>query len=265
VRAPWRMLLHGAAWHSVKRRWLIMPQSDLRMGILEMLRLTRAAEQELVAGLGAEERAATGTPEQWSAKDVIAHVTAWRLRQAERLRAALEGVEPPPLGTDDEENAEIFATYSERSWREVEGDADRSVAELADLLPAFSDADLTDGQRYAWTGGRPLLLTVVGNGAAHPATHLEGYYRTRGQPERAIHAQAMLVEVARGEHLPDQLLANAVYNLACAHALNGNATSAMTSLSEALRIHPDLATLARDDPDFASIRALPAFQSVAGS
>jgi tetratricopeptide (TPR) repeat protein len=242
-----------------------MAQSDLRMGILELVRLTRAAEQELVADLSAEERAATGTPEQWSAKDMIAHVTAWRLRQAERLRAALEGVEPPPLGTDDEENAEIFATYSERSWREVEDDAERSVAELADLLPAFSDADLTDGQRYAWTEGRPLLLTVVGNGAAHPATHLEWYYRARDQPERAIHAQAMLVEVARGARLPDQVLANAIYNLACAYALNGDAAAAVTNVSEALRIHPNLALLARDDPDFASIRALPAFQAVAGS
>lgn len=239
-----------------------MAESDLRMGVLELLRLQRAGEQELVAALSPVERAARGTPEQWSAKDLIAHITAWRLLTADRLRAALEGFEPRPVRPDDEENADFFAEYSERSWYDVEAAADRSVAELADLLPAFPDADLTDAQRYPWNGGRPLLHSVMGNGVEHPAGHLDEWHRLRGEPEHGLQHHEALVTASRNNRLPDQLLGNAIYNLACAHALAGDADRAIAFLSEALQLHPGLTHLARDDADFAAIRSSPAFQSL---
>ena len=234
-------------------------QSDLHTAVLELLRIARVNEQEFLANLVPAERAEIGTPEQWCAKDVLGHITAWRLRTAERLRAALEGREPPTLGTDDEENVEIFATYSQRSWQDVEAEAERSVAEIVDLLPGFDAADLTDDQRYPWNQRRPLLTPVLGNGVEHPTQHLGAYCRAHGAPERALAQQERLVGAARSARLPDAFLSVALYNLACSYALTGKQDQSIALLPEIVRLNPALAQFARDDPDFVPLHEMREF------
>jgi quercetin dioxygenase-like cupin family protein len=50
-----------------------------------------------------------------------------------------------------------------------------------------------------------------------------------------------------------------LYNLACVEALAGRSLDALLHLLRAVELNPRYAELARDDPDFASIRAEPAF------
>lgn len=50
-----------------------------------------------------------------------------------------------------------------------------------------------------------------------------------------------------------------LYNLACVEALAGRSLDALLHLERAVELNPRYAELARDDPDFDSIRAEPAF------
>ena len=61
---------------------------DLRVGLLDLLRLAYSEEQIFVEKLLDKERAVIGTYDQWSVKDVIAHVAAWKERTAQELAAA---------------------------------------------------------------------------------------------------------------------------------------------------------------------------------
>jgi rhodanese-related sulfurtransferase len=63
-------------------------------------------------------------------------------------------------------------------------------------------------------------------------------------------------------HAPERTRGDATYNLACLYALAGEATHALERLREALRLHPDLAGWAGQDPDLASLRPLPEFQAL---
>jgi mannose-6-phosphate isomerase-like protein (cupin superfamily) len=73
-----------------------------------------------------------------------------------------------------------------------------------------------------------------------------------GEPERAYE----LLAAADEEH-PDS--PSVLYNLACAEALTGKSEEALDHLRRAVDLYPPFAEIARDDPDFDSIRKHPRF------
>ncbi|MGZ6373072.1 MAG: hypothetical protein ACXWL8_06725, partial [Candidatus Limnocylindria bacterium] len=85
--------------------------SPLQTDLVAMLEATRAAERELFDAIPAEAREAPGVIGDWSAKDLLAHLAAWRAIEARRLtaRADTSGVphagDPAPNAPIDESNA----------------------------------------------------------------------------------------------------------------------------------------------------------------
>jgi tetratricopeptide (TPR) repeat protein len=73
-----------------------------------------------------------------------------------------------------------------------------------------------------------------------------------GEPERAYEILAAANEVH-----PDA--AGVLYNLACAEALLGKQDEALAHLRRAVELFDGFAEIARDDPDFDSIRSHPGF------
>jgi tetratricopeptide (TPR) repeat protein len=73
-----------------------------------------------------------------------------------------------------------------------------------------------------------------------------------GEPERAYE-----ILVAANEAHPDA--AGVLYNLACAEALLGKQDEALAHLRRAVELFDGFAEIARDDPDFDSIRSHPGF------
>jgi tetratricopeptide (TPR) repeat protein len=77
-------------------------------------------------------------------------------------------------------------------------------------------------------------------------------YFQSGEPERAY----ALLAAADEEH-PDS--PSVLYNLACAEALTGKDEEALEHLRRAVELYGPFAEIARDDPDFDSIREHPRF------
>jgi hypothetical protein len=98
--------------------------------LLERMNRAHGDLLALVDTLSAAERTRPGTYRRWSAKDVIAHVTAWQGRMAEIL-AALERGETPPYFWDelDELNRETYLANRARAWDDVL--AERGFATVA--------------------------------------------------------------------------------------------------------------------------------------
>jgi hypothetical protein len=86
---------------------------DLRTTLLNLLDRAYQEEQAFVEGLSDEERSTVGTLEQWSAKDVIAHIAAWKERMARNLAAVARGEPVSRVDDYDQVNAEIFDEYHE--------------------------------------------------------------------------------------------------------------------------------------------------------
>ncbi len=95
-----------------------------------------------------------GVSGYWSVKDIIAHITGWRLRTVGRLQAAQRGEpEPPPpwpahLHTDDEINGWFYETNHQRPVQEILDESQQVFRQLLDVINGLPDEILADPARY---------------------------------------------------------------------------------------------------------------------
>jgi tetratricopeptide (TPR) repeat protein len=239
-----------------------MEPDQLRAGLIELLGRAQSDQRALLAALSDDERAAIGTADRWSAKDVLLHIAFWKKRQLERLSAAARGEAPVELEHYDQVNARVFEEWRERPWQAVIDESEQVFEALVSQVREFDPAALADPNRYAWQAGRSLLSSLVGNGFWHPESHIAQCYIDRGDLPQAMRMQEDLTEQL-GRY-GDQLVprGEALYNLACFYAINGQADKALELLPEALRLQPDVAEWSKEDPDLISLHGLPAYQAL---
>ena len=142
---------------------------QVKAELVTVCRRMRQEEQALLAGLSESERSATGTVEEMAAKDLVAHVTAAKQRQTQRLAQIHRGEIPAP---DEHTDPPIFAYYQHWTWQAIEEEAERTLASFLAEVDTFREDELVEPQRYPWMKGSPLAAIVVVYGVWHPAGHL---------------------------------------------------------------------------------------------
>jgi hypothetical protein len=233
---------------------------DVRPKLIELLKRTRDEEEAFVAQLAPGERERAGTADDWSPKDLIAHLAGWQLRMADRLGELGRGEDRPQPEDINAENKLIWSEYSDRSWEEVLAALATGHQRLIERLQALSVDDLHDGDRFASQKGQPVWRGVAGNECTHPMMHLAEAYVKRGHAERAATMmESLAADLASLDDSP-RWIGVVRYNLACYLALAGEKTRAIEILAEALRLHPGLTEWSRQDSDLASLRGMPAYE-----
>ena len=122
--------------------------------LLDDLRNEQAQWEALLQEIGEEHMTQPGVAGEWSIKDIVAHLTAWRRWTVARLQAALrhEPTPTPPwpsdLQTDDEINAWFYAADRGRPLADVLRESRDVFEQLVDTLDAFPEADLLDQARF---------------------------------------------------------------------------------------------------------------------
>lgn len=218
----------------------------LQDDIVATLRAARRAEREIIGTLPEEVRLAPGPDGGWSPKDIQAHLSSWKARQAQRHGAARRGEELPPPDEDlDAINAELHAARAEWSWASVEEEADQVSEELIAAIQATDLETLLGNER--------LLGGTMGNGASHGLEHLPPLARAHGKEERILDLARELEERVRASAFPDRDKGIFLYNQACFHALGGRLDVARTLLPEALAMSPDLSEWSQQDPDLVAL------------
>ena len=239
-----------------------MEPNQLKAAVIDLFGRAQADQRELLAALSDHERAAIGTADRWSVKDVVLHIAFWKNRQAERLAIATRGETPVELEHYEQVNARVFEEWRERPWQAVIDESERVFDALVAQVRAFDPDALADPNRYEWQNGRSLLSSLVGNGFWHPESHIAQCYIERGDLPRATRMQEELTkQLARYD---DQLVprGEALYNLACFYASNGQADQALALLPEALRLQPDVVEWSKEDPDLVPLHGMPAYQAL---
>ncbi len=223
-----------------------------------------AHERQLaqIDALSAAERAESGAPERWSAKDHLAHTMFWKQRLAERLAAAARG-ETATFGDGDVQsiNEANFEAHRHRPWADVLADDARIHAKLLASLDALAEDDLIDPARFPWNNGNPLLANVLGN-LWHVQEHLAQPLLERGDLDGATQVFETFTRAVTTSDLPPVARAYALYNLAGFYVMTERPARALALLREGLRLHPGLAEWLKQDPGFASLRADPAYQAL---
>ncbi|HEX5148701.1 MAG TPA: DinB family protein [Candidatus Limnocylindrales bacterium] len=220
--------------------------SGLRAGLVDMLRAARAAERDVFAAVEPGVRDLPAVDGGWSAKDIQAHLSAWRRIQVARMAAVREGREEPvDAGETDEVNAAIHAERAHWPWDRVLADADATSRELIAEVEAASDATLANDR---------ISGSIMGNGSEHTLAHLPGVATGTGLDPRVVDLADTVAEGIDRGGWPTRAAAYARYNLACFHALHGQLDLARVCLRTALVDREELRAFAVEDGDLIALR-----------
>ena len=159
------------------------PDANDKQQLLTMLRDVFNHWEKLLAGMPEHEITDPKLPDNWSIKDVVAHLWAWQQRSIARQKAALEDAEPDyaswstAFGSDPEEdvdktNAWLYEASRDKPWQGVYSDWRAQFLRLLELAEQMPEKDLLDPARYAWMGGDPLSASLEGT-YEHHKEHLE--------------------------------------------------------------------------------------------
>ena len=120
-----------------------------KMELISLYRQSRAEWEVLVAPLKLEQLTQPMGRDEWTIKDVIAHL-AWHEREMTIVirSRALEGSELWNLPLE-QRNAAIYAANKNRSLEEVLQEARQAAAELLVLLETLSEDDLVSPAHFA--------------------------------------------------------------------------------------------------------------------
>ena len=232
-----------------------MDQRRLQDDIVATLVAARAAERDLIGSLPEQVRLAPGPDGGWTPKDIQAHLSLWKARQAARHAAAQRGEEIEPPDEDlDATNAELYASRADWSWDAIAAEAEAVTDQLIAEIQATDLATLTGNER--------VLGGTMGNGASHTLEHLQALAHAHGKDERVLALAHEVEDIIRASGFPDSDKGVFLYNQACFHALAGRLDEARALLPEAFKSRPDLAEWAQQDTDLEALGdELPALAS----
>jgi len=156
--------------------------------------LYRTRERLLVAlePLSDEAFLQPGVMDSWSLADILAHLTVWESELVTSLQRIKQGKKPArmlaALADVDGYNELRFAENKSRDLNRIFDDLQALRLQLEEWLAEFSDRDLSNPDRYAWSDGHPLWRLVEGNSFGHELQHLPQIeaYSARWQAENRV-------------------------------------------------------------------------------
>lgn len=111
--------------------------------------------------------------EQWSIKDILAHLHAWHNLYITWYREGMAGEKPqiPAPGytwkTTPALNESIYQEYRDTSLHEVLEKLKESHNKLTEIINSHTDKELFIKKRYAWTGSTSLGSYTVSSTSSH--------------------------------------------------------------------------------------------------
>jgi len=224
----------------------------------DLAAFTRRVEGEYIGGLTAQERQAADAPDDWAAKDLLAHVTTWRERGAEELKVIHQGPLPPEAKELDEVNRAIFDENHGQAWEVVQRRAKASWVAYIDALGGLNE-DLLGASATADQADRPLWRRVTVDAGNHPVLHYAEFARRRDRTAAATRWMEGAAPLLLAVDPADEWHGVVRYNLACYYAQIGMPDKALDSLRMSLELNPGLVEWSRQDSDLTLLHQDPRF------
>jgi hypothetical protein len=233
----------------------------MRETLLKAVEDARQLHLDFVGRLTDEEKATTGTFEQWSGKDVLGHVLFWIENLNIHIQQAMHGTPLTDYDDYNAHNAEDYPRKKTLSWPEMMDLLNTTFDTLARLLTDFpiNEADLTREEWEKWTGGRTLQNAVLGSALVHPLDHFVHFLLNHDH----VSDMEMMVQKASDMLVSyERVQANVGYNLACYYAKKNQPEKALPLLREAFIKNGRLKEWSQQDTDIDNLRSLPEYQAL---
>jgi tetratricopeptide (TPR) repeat protein len=231
-------------------------EGDLKKRLLQTLAVSAEREGELHRLFG---EPPPSDPNEWGARDHVAHLAHWRRYAAQVLTAVRTGGTQPDAADADAVNAAVYTANRGRSADDVKEDALVSYAELARAIDDCSDDNLLKPR----PGSETLAWEVVPpNGHLHLGEHLGFWYQAHADEPAAERAQLWMLEVHEAAFPDPRSRAFGEYNVGCYYARQGRSADALPHIKRSFELHPALKEWARKDKDLDRIRQEPELRAI---
>jgi hypothetical protein len=111
--------------------------------------------------------------DDWSVKDILAHLIDWEQRFIEWYKAGQKGEIPetPAPGFTWRElpklNQEWFERHKNETLEQVLERYEKSYQEILELVEGMTEKEIFEAKYYEWTGDSPLLPWISVNTSSH--------------------------------------------------------------------------------------------------
>ncbi|MEZ4553140.1 MAG: ClbS/DfsB family four-helix bundle protein [Dehalococcoidia bacterium] len=150
-----------------------MPRPRTRDDLMAAIELSITALDETLDGLTPEQAAAAGTPDDWSPKDIVAHVDAWAAMFLGWWEAGERGDRPavPAPGFKWSEtpalNAQIFEANRTQPLAGARRGLETRLARIREVIDATPPDVLFVRGHVGWTGTSSLGSYLVSATSSH--------------------------------------------------------------------------------------------------
>ena len=115
--------------------------------------------------------------DDWSVKDILAHITAWHRKANEELNDLAQGKEPWIVGVDrDRFNQEAVEKGKDSTWEKVLEDWEESLSALLQKIEIIPQEQWDAETSFHWPDGTPMtresLFSYDYEGSNHEGGHL---------------------------------------------------------------------------------------------
>jgi hypothetical protein len=141
--------------------------------LLEAIRFERGRLEQKVADLSPKEMIWPGSMDDWSVKDILAHLVDWEQRLIAWYRAGKRGEVPetPAPGKTWRDlpalNQEGFERHRDEPLEQVMNLFQRSYQQTLGLVEGMSEEEIYTAGLYEWTGEESLYDYIAANTFKH--------------------------------------------------------------------------------------------------
>jgi len=141
--------------------------------LLESIRTTRKLLEKKFSKLTAKQMVWPGSMDDWSVKDILAHLVDWEQRFIEWYKAGKKGdiPETPAPGYTWRElpklNQKGYLHHKDETLEKVQEQFEKSYQEITKLVEGMTEQEIFEAKYYEWTGESPLLPWIAANTSSH--------------------------------------------------------------------------------------------------
>jgi hypothetical protein len=146
--------------------------------LARQIRSAYASLETLLTQLSESQRIQGGVTEEWSVKNLVAHITFWQTFLERQIRAVLRNEAVPRLDIDsqtdtDRINRQAVTASDQQTWSEVHTTFQDAVQQMLGTIEGLSEDDLFVPGRFQALDRAPLWQCIAGETYEHYATHAE--------------------------------------------------------------------------------------------
>ena len=148
-------------------------KTHIKESLLNNIHQARVSLEKKYADLTPQQMIWPGSMDDWSVKDILAHLVDWEQRFISWYKAGKKGETPetpaPGMTWKDlpELNKRGYEVHKNDSLADVLDQYGRSYQEILDLIESMNEEEITQPGVYGWTGDSALLTWIAANTSKH--------------------------------------------------------------------------------------------------